>query len=90
MSSILIKNCDTLFQGADKPVLKNCDLFIENNTICEIGVDLKVKADRVIPGEKRVVLPGFVNTHHHFYQTFTRNLPAVQNAELFRMAGLSV
>ena len=83
MSSILIKNCDTLFQGADKPVLKNCDLFIENNTICEIGVDLKVKADRVIPGEKRVVLPGFVNTHHHFYQTFTRNLPAVQNAELF-------
>jgi len=30
-----------------------------------------------------VVIPGFVNTHHHFYQTLTRNLPAVQNAELF-------
>jgi cytosine/adenosine deaminase-related metal-dependent hydrolase len=29
------------------------------------------------------VVPGFVNTHHHFYQTLTRNLPAVQNAELF-------
>jgi cytosine/adenosine deaminase-related metal-dependent hydrolase len=28
-------------------------------------------------------VPGFVNTHHHFYQTLTRNLPAVQNAELF-------
>jgi cytosine/adenosine deaminase-related metal-dependent hydrolase len=30
-----------------------------------------------------VVVPGFVNTHHHFYQTLTRNHPAVQNAELF-------
>ena len=83
MSSILIKNCEAIFQAADKPVLKNCDIFIENNIIREIGMDLKVKAQTVIPGEKRVVLPGLVNTHHHFYQTFTRNLPAVQNAELF-------
>jgi len=29
------------------------------------------------------VVPGFVNTHHHFFQTLTRNLPAVQNAKLF-------
>ncbi|MBR4251495.1 MAG: hypothetical protein IKQ15_04240 [Kiritimatiellae bacterium] len=25
-------------------------------------------------------VPGFVNTHHHFYQTLTRNIPAVQRA----------
>jgi cytosine/adenosine deaminase-related metal-dependent hydrolase len=30
-----------------------------------------------------VVLPGFVNTHHHLYQTLTRVLPSVQNAKLF-------
>jgi cytosine/adenosine deaminase-related metal-dependent hydrolase len=30
-----------------------------------------------------VVLPGLVNTHHHLYQTLTRALPAVQDAELF-------
>jgi cytosine/adenosine deaminase-related metal-dependent hydrolase len=30
-----------------------------------------------------VVVPGFINTHHHFFQTLTRNLPAVQNAKLF-------
>jgi len=30
-----------------------------------------------------VVVPGFVNTHHHFYQTLTRNLKEVQNAKLF-------
>jgi cytosine/adenosine deaminase-related metal-dependent hydrolase len=37
----------------------------------------------VIDCSHMVVLPGFVNTHHHFYQTLTRNLKAVQNAKLF-------
>jgi cytosine/adenosine deaminase-related metal-dependent hydrolase len=27
--------------------------------------------------------PGLINTHHHLYQFFTRNLPQVQNMELF-------
>ncbi|GAG79251.1 unnamed protein product, partial [marine sediment metagenome] len=27
--------------------------------------------------------PGLINTHHHFYQTLTRNIPQVQNVKLF-------
>ena len=37
----------------------------------------------MIDASRCVVVPGFVNTHHHFYQVLTRNVPAVQNAKLF-------
>lgn len=40
-------------------------------------------ADEVIDAEGMLVYPGLINTHHHLYQIFTRNLPEVQNMELF-------
>ena len=38
---------------------------------------------RVFDAARHVVLPGLVNTHHHFYQTLTRAHPAAINKELF-------
>jgi len=41
------------------------------------------EADRVVDCRDMVLLPGLVNTHHHFFQTLTRAIPAAQDAELF-------
>jgi cytosine/adenosine deaminase-related metal-dependent hydrolase len=40
-------------------------------------------ADEVLDLSGHLVLPGFINTHHHFYQTLTRAVPGAQNAGLF-------
>ncbi len=83
MESILLKNCLHIFLSADEGSRQAEDILVEGNRIAKIGPGLKDTADRVLDCSGCVVVPGFVNTHHHFYQTLTRNLPAVQNAELF-------
>ncbi len=82
----LLRNCFHVVTMDEGRVLENVDILIRNGSIETVGSDLPVPEDE--PGEildcsHHVVIPGFVNTHHHFYQTLTRNLPAVQNAELF-------
>ncbi|MEI7480909.1 MAG: 8-oxoguanine deaminase [Elusimicrobiota bacterium] len=82
--SILVKNALVLatMDGEGREI-KGGDIYIEGPEIKKIGKGLRVKADTVIDAKNCVVLPGFVNTHHHLYQTLTRNLPAVQDAKLF-------
>lgn len=81
---LLLKNCYWLVTGADDPGRSGADVLIEDNVITKIGKDLSLPGEgTVIDASRHVVVPGFVNTHHHFYQTLTRNLPAVQDAKLF-------
>jgi cytosine/adenosine deaminase-related metal-dependent hydrolase len=47
------------------------------------AADLAGDADQVIDCTGCVVIPGLVNTHHHFFQSLTRAVPAGQDAELF-------
>jgi cytosine/adenosine deaminase-related metal-dependent hydrolase len=65
--------------------LSGASLFARDGVIEAIGAaaDLPHDADHVVDARNLVVLPGLVNTHHHFYQTLTRNVPAAQNAKLF-------
>lgn len=82
--TVLIKNALRVAVMDDKRTeLKDADIYIEGKEIKQVGQGLKVKAARVINAKNCVVLPGFVNTHHHLYQTLTRNLPGAQNSKLF-------
>ena len=84
MKKILIKNALVLatMDGGGREI-QGGEGYIEGPEIKRVGKNLKVKADTVIDAKGCVVLPGFVNTHHHLYQTLTRNLPKVQDAKLF-------
>lgn len=82
----MLKNCFYLVKSADDPGSFGVDVLIRGNRVEAVGSNLALPADaegRVIDASRHVVIPGLVNTHHHFYQTLTRNLPAVQNAKLF-------
>ncbi|HLA76998.1 MAG TPA: 8-oxoguanine deaminase [Vicinamibacteria bacterium] len=62
-------------------------VLIQDQRIQSVGsgtVPGAVKVDRFLDARGKVVLPGLVNTHHHLPQTLTRNVPAVQEAPLFR------
>jgi cytosine/adenosine deaminase-related metal-dependent hydrolase len=65
--------------------LHGASVLLRGNRVEAIGpaVDLPATADEVIDARGHLVVPGLVNTHHHMYQSLTRAVPAVQNAELF-------
>lgn len=63
--------------------LTDAYIVIDNNIITAVGSGEAPKGDREFDMSGRVVLPGFVNTHHHLYQSLFRNVPAVSSAKLF-------
>ena len=84
MSSLLLKDCFHIQPSADSEGLRGADVLVVDGSIVRIGRGIPLPPEaRSIDCSHHVVVPGFVNTHHHFFQTLTRNLPAVQNAKLF-------
>lgn len=83
MSTTLIKNAKAIVTvDRDDRVLHNANILIRDNVIEYIGPETR-EAESVINASRCYVYPGLINTHHHLYQTFTRNLPQVQKMELF-------
>lgn len=60
-------------------------LFAVDGFIEQVGstAELPETADDVVDLSGHVVLPGLINTHHHFYQTLTRAVPGAQDVGLF-------
>lgn len=85
---ILLKDCFHIVTGSDDEGLSGYDILVSGNRIERIERNIVVheterEKTETVDARRLVVVPGLVNTHHHFYQTLTRNLPAVQNAPLF-------
>jgi len=86
MPTLLIKNATVLVtMDNHQREIPEGGLFIRDGFIETVGqtADLPQDADEVLDLRGHIVLPGLVNTHHHFYQTLTRAVPAAQDANLF-------
>ncbi len=81
---IWIKNPLALFTATSSSAAGG--LLIEDGVIVQLlaaGEAPAAPCQQVFDAREHVVLPGLINTHHHFYQTLTRAWAPVVNQPLF-------
>ena len=86
MATLLIHHAHTVATQDDaRTELRDASIFVRDGLIAAVGAAdaLPHTADTVIDARHHLVVPGMVNTHHHMYQSLTRAIVSVQNAELF-------
>ncbi|MEN8235690.1 MAG: 8-oxoguanine deaminase [Actinomycetota bacterium] len=86
MSTLLVRNAQVLVTMDDGGTeIADGGLYAVDGFIEIVGAteELPADADEVVDLSGHVVLPGLVNTHHHFYQTLTRAVPGAQDVGLF-------
>ncbi|MEW6712160.1 MAG: 8-oxoguanine deaminase [Candidatus Riflebacteria bacterium] len=85
--NLFIKNARFFWAGGDNEVLENVSILVKGSEIAAIGREAELAPmagdAKNIDASEMLIMPGMVNTHHHFYQTLTRNFPCVQDAKLF-------
>ncbi len=85
MSTLLVKHAYLVTLDDHQREFPDGGLFVRDGFIEAVGPtsDLPDTADEVLDLSGYILLPGLVNTHHHFYQTLTRVVPPAQDANLF-------
>ena len=84
--SLLLRNATLVAPMDDaESEIAGGSVLVRDHAIEAVGpaASLSGPADEVVDCRGCVLLPGLVNTHHHFFQTLTRAVPAAQDAELF-------
>lgn len=84
MGYILLKNISKVLTFDDNDnIFEDFDILIKDNEIVKIEKDIEDDECEVIDCKGLIALPGFVNTHHHLYQTLFRGIDEVQEKPLF-------
>jgi 8-oxoguanine deaminase len=86
MTTLLVRHATVLVtMDSARREIADGALFCRDGLVEQVGLTaaLPDQADEVLDLTGHIILPGLVNTHHHLYQTLTRAVPAVQDADLF-------
>ena len=84
--TLLLRNIHTLLpMDSGESRLNGAFVYCEGSEIKRVGTGApgKVRADVVVDGRYCIAVPGFINTHHHLFQTLTRACTAAADSELF-------
>lgn len=89
----LIGNGKVITRDQNQPIIEKGCIVIEGNKILEIGLTEELKRkynnSRFIDAKGRLIMPGFINTHMHYYSTFARGMandspPATKFSEILK------
>ncbi len=69
---ILIRNAIVLSQDDAIGELPRADILVEDDKIAEVGPDIAADDAKVIDADGDIVIPGFVDTHRHTWETSIR------------------
>lgn len=86
MSTLLVRSVDCLVtMDPSRREIVDGGLFVRDGVIEAVGStsELPSQADEILDLSGHVVIPGLINTHHHFYQNLTRAVSAAQDSLLF-------
>ena len=85
MTDILIKNGTIVTLGLENQVLNGHSLLIEEDKISKIRPDSDFTGSyqQIIDAGGKVVMPGFINAHMHFYSSLARGLYKIQPSTNF-------
>ncbi|HKO32862.1 MAG TPA: amidohydrolase family protein [Candidatus Limnocylindria bacterium] len=69
---ILIRGATVLTQDDSLGEIPRADILVEGDTIAEVGPNLSADGAQVIDADRDIVIPGFVDTHRHTWETSIR------------------
>lgn len=90
MDNILFRNVRAIVTcDPENTVYYDADLLTEGPAVCKIGKNLPAEGARVVDGTDKFMYPGLINTHHHFFQAFVRNLITIDRPNMTVMQWLA-
>lgn len=75
---LLIGNGKVITRDDKRPIIESGCVAVEGNKIIEVGSTNELKAKykdaRFMDAKGRIIMPGFINAHMHYYSTFARGM----------------
>ena len=82
---LLLKNAYVMTMDSDLGDIPGGDVHIKNGAIIAVGKAIKAPGATILDGQRTIVLPGFVDTHWHMWNTMLRSFAGEKADQFFEI-----